>query len=422
MTGEPGYTRMQKAVYIVGLLGLAAQYVLVLLRPAKYQWDFRAYYYAAQLLIDGQNPYDFDALIQLGTASGAHDDNLHAFIYPVHALLWFLPLSELSYHGAYYVYLTLKLTAMVVFLIVAKNWIKRGWWGACTPLFAVLLFGGAIPSDLRTGNVALFEATVVLFGFVLLQRQRLARSTLCIVLASSFKTALAPLMIAPLVTRAHKRWLATISAVSALPLLFLISWLVAPELSRNFLQASGGLIEGLNPRGERGALNASAPRVFADLYYLISANSNLVVIGVCYILWVLVVLASAVHTWRRFDLAHDQSLALMYLLLTYGLLVPRLTQYSYILMIIPCLFALHRARPTLRWAIVGFACIPFFNIRRDLLGIDPLSPATSFALLPLEYSNFVVLIACWCLLTFTSRREPKTEPTPGSMAQLTQAS
>ncbi len=163
-------TRVHKAVYILGVLGLAVQYVIVLARPAKYQWDFRTYFYAAQLLIEGRDPYDLGALMRLSAAYGVHDSNVHPFIYPVHALLWFLPLSELGYHAAYYSYLALKLGVIIAFLVIVRTWIKDRWWRALTPLLALLFFGGAIPSDLRTGNVALFEATLVLTGFVLLQR------------------------------------------------------------------------------------------------------------------------------------------------------------------------------------------------------------------------------------------------------------
>ncbi|HKR52679.1 MAG TPA: glycosyltransferase family 87 protein [Pseudonocardiaceae bacterium] len=378
-------------------------------RPAKYQWDFGTYFYASQLFTKGQDPYDFEALVRLGTSSGAHGDKLNPFIYPVHALLWFLPLGELSYHAAYYVYLALKIAAGIILLIVAREWINGPWWRALTPIFALLMFGGAVPSDLRTGNVALFEATLVLVSFALLQRGRPGAFTFFIVLASSFKTALLPLMTAPLVVRARRRWLATTVAASALPILLLISWFAAPGLSRSFLHASGGLVDGLRPRAPRGALNASSLRILADICYLVGGNANLLATGICYVAWVLVILSLGVYAWYKFDcddrvLVRNEPVALMYLLLTYGLLVPRLTQYSYTIMIIPCMFALCRARRRwLTWAIVCFACVPFYFIRRDLFNVDPLSPAVSFALLPLEYSNFLVLLACWSLMTFAPR-------------------
>jgi hypothetical protein len=421
--------KAQKAVYVLGLLGLAAQCVLVLLRPEKYQWDFRAYFYATQLLRMGQDPYDFDALAKLAESTRDHDGNLLPFIYPPHAFVWFFPLGGLSHGTAYYIYAALKFCALLAFLVMAHSWVKSPWWRAAMPIFALLLFGGAIPADLRSGNVALFETALLFAGFAMLIRGRSGRFAILAVLACSWKAALAPFVATPLLVRKRRPWVQTGAVALVIPALLLLSWLFFPALNKGFLEASGSLVDGLAPRANRAALNASSVRIFADVSYLVRGDTNFVLIGICYAVWAVVVIWFMIRTWRKFDLLRDQRVAIAYLVLTYGLLVPRLPLYSYALMIIPCIFVLEKTRyGRARWIISCFGCMPFFFAAREIFNVDPLSPATSFVVLPLEYSNFLVLVACWSLVSFTassftassltaSQPDPlgMTRPVPGDL-------
>lgn len=401
-----GRSRAQQVVYGIGCVGLAVQMALVLARPGHFQWDFRAYFYAVQLWRGGGNPYDYAALADLQAATGSLDANYLPFLYPPHALLWFLPVGFTPFVVAYYLYAFLKIAAIVGFLVLAARWVCPGWWRALTPLFACLLFGGAIPADLRNGNVALFEAILLFAGFALLLRDRQLRFAALTTLAASWKVVLAPLTLATLFLSGPPRpWRRALATVAILPAVMVAGWLLAPELSRNFVTASELLANGWGPGGERGALNTSALRLLTDVSYLGFGGLRWWFIGPAFALVAAGVLVLSFRAWRRYLAGGDRVAIVALLVLTWGLLVPRLTPYSYALMVIPCLIALQSARP--RWLTVVVpvvGCIPFALVRRKVFGADPLAPAESFLLLPLEYANYLVLLAFWLMLTVPAAR------------------
>lgn len=400
-------TWIQRAVYVAGVGGLLAQFVVVLARPAKYQWDFRAYFFGSRLFLAGHDAYDYSALARVAGAE-LRDDNLLPFIYPPHALLWFLPFALTTFSVAYYLFAATKLVALVTLLVLSARSIPSPWWRAFVPMLALLMFGGAVPADLRTGNIALFETVLLLLAAGVLVRRRIGSFGPLVVLASSWKLVLLPFTLVPLLLLRPRPWLRVVVSLAALPLVVFGWWVIDPAMVSSFLRAGKGLTSGIGDGADRGMVNGSVARVLADISHLVFGRTEFGVVVIGYLLLSSAVILLSARAWRLQCMREDRLRSISYLILVYGLVVPRMPLYSYVLMLVPCIYVLSTARRgSLAVAVAALGCIPFPYILRDVLQLDPKGPPTSVLLLPIEYAGLVVVSICWLLVT-TVPKNPST--------------
>jgi Glycosyltransferase family 87 len=133
----------------------------VALRPTHYRWDFRAYYFGADLAMGGADPYDLQVLGRAMADGGITDGKVMPFIYPPHALLESAPLTLVPFTAAYYLYLFAKIIALIIVVVLGSSWLD-GMWRSCWPLLVALMFSSEVGGDLRSGNVGLLESALVL--------------------------------------------------------------------------------------------------------------------------------------------------------------------------------------------------------------------------------------------------------------------
>jgi hypothetical protein len=390
-------TIIRRVLVTIGYLAITAQVLLVASRPTHYQWDFRAYYYGAYLALAGADPYNLDHLGKAMAEDGLMDGHVVPFIYPPHALLEFAPLTLVSFTAAFYIYLAVKIIALIVVLAVGASWLD-GWWRSSWPLLASIMFSGALGGDLRSGNVGMVEAALVLLAIVALTRKRFGVFGGLITAASSWKLVLIPIDVLAVASRSRSALRGVIPPALVIGTLVLLDRLLRPDLWNNFRETSAGLVQDIQGGSLRGNLNASLLRLLADVSDLAFGRIQPVQVISAYVAISLMVITITIVAIARRPNVTILPIC-MYALLAYGLIVPRLAPYSLVLLLAPVVYVLNKCMRL--WgaaAIAGFACVPFFYVGR-LFGRPDNVPPTSFFILPLEYANFVIIAICWIVMT-----------------------
>ena len=165
----------------------ATVYLLTHISPlikGESQNDFRTYYYSTKAYYEGLDPYDIKSLQKV---SGNDRIDL-PFTYPPHCFIIFKPFTLLSYVPAYYIFLLVKLTAIIALIFIWTRIVKtdkKNWW----VLYVTIVFGyrSAVYRDLNAGNVSTFEQVAIWAGILLMLRGRIVFGGLGIVLSSVFK-------------------------------------------------------------------------------------------------------------------------------------------------------------------------------------------------------------------------------------------
>jgi hypothetical protein len=404
---------LEAGLFVAGVAVLVGMFLRVAARPDYFQWDFAVYYHAALGFLRGQNFYDLPTLRGLMAANHSAPAFQHlSFVYPPITVLWFLPFAALGLGAAFLAYLGLKAVAVVAFVALGRRLVADRWGRAAFPLLTALMLDGALWRDLRAGNVAIFEAAWLLLAFAALRDGRPARFGATLAAATSCKGTLAPLLAVPAFSdkggaRAFARALA---GFAWLPLASLAFALLFPAVSRHYAEVSGGLIVPLL-LADRGRLNSSAFQLFAELSRLFFGEVRPTLIAAPIAVWSVYV---AVTTWRvlrRRALTPPISAALA--VLAYVLLMPRMKDYTYLIAIVPCLWAIEQSTlgRRARLALLVYAMLPYDLILGLIPSVaDPFVP--SFARLPFDFSPLAVCAICWALIT----RSRPAVPGPRTLA------
>ena len=394
---------IRRALSGVGYIAIAAQVILVALRPTHYQWDFRAYYFAADLALAGADPYNPHILGKAIEEAGLTDGKVMPFIYPPHALLEFAPLTLVSFTAAYYIYLAVKIIALLVVVVAGASWLD-GWWRSAWPLLVALMFGGAVGADLRSGNLGLLESALVLLAIVALTRRRPGIFGGLVTAACSWKLALVPIVPLAFASRSRSGLRGVTVPVLIIGTLVMLDRLLRPDLWSKFRNTSSGLFQDLQLGSLRGYLNSSSLRMLSDVSYLIFGRVEpIFIISIYGSVAVLVAIIIIFVIVRRPNVPILP--ICIYGLLAYGLIVPRLTPYSFVLLLAPTVYVLNKCmRPWSAVALAAFSCVPFFYLGR-LTGRSDQEAATSLFLLPLEYFNLMTVGICWAVMTYVLVRK-----------------
>jgi alpha-1,2-mannosyltransferase len=390
---RPGGWPILRALLLAGVVGVACWYVAL---GAAHPWDFETYYYAASAWRAGQDPYLLESLAAIAGKSVSLP-----FLYPPIAILVFLPFTYVPIAAAGFLWLGLKML-----LVPALLWIwRRDFLRPQAPdlLIAVALLGFnlALLWDLRTGNAALLEETLLWIAFAAYVRGRRSAFVCLVAVASIFKLypilflglALVPSGARKGSIRSVAAGLAIFAALLALPVRGQAQWMVA----------LGGTLAGGRPIGD---INPSAlgladwalatggvpPGHAAWLGWVIYA---------VYCVLLLYASGRGLHRARRSGSPREVVLAAILLWL---LLAPRVMVYSYVMAVVPALAVVGARLKSLhaRTAALGFVLLP--GIVRLLPGRAP-EPAGA---LP-----FLFILWAWLLYSSSRRAGPLILP-PGA--------
>lgn len=397
---------IRRVLIILGYLAIAGQVLLVAARPTHYQWDFRAYYFGADVALAGANPYDPSLLGKTMAESGLTDGKVFPFVYPPHAILEFAPLTLVPFMVAYYIYLAIKIIAICVVLVVGASWLD-GWWRTSWPLLVSLMFGGAIGMDLRDGNLGLLESALVLLAIVALTRGRPGIFGGLVAVASSWKLALLPIISLGFAGRSRSALRGVVVPLSVIAAVLVLDRVLRPDLWNGFRETSSGLLQDIQRGPLRGELNSSLLRLLGDVSDLaLGRIEPVIVISTYFAITLMIAMVTILTIARRRNVPLLP--VCVYGLLAYGLVVPRLIPYSLVLLIAPTVYVLNKCiRPWGGAAVAAFSSIPFFYLGR-LAGTPDEVPTRSFFLLPLEYVSWLTIAICWVAITYTFVRKQAT--------------
>ena len=354
------------------------------------QWDFRVFHNAPAVVATGSNPYATDP--DLGYPPGL------TYLYPPLALYVFKPLSLMPFRLASLIWFALKLAALMALLYLwHRNFerLTRSWLA-----IAVLAFGFNAPilKDLTAGNISIFEQLGLWFGFCLLLWNRFYLAGFVIALTAQFK--LIPIVFLGLLLIVEKpQWKPFTAAAALFGLVFLSNYLVAPELTRQYV-ATFSVTDNSN-LDERGAINPSSlafirdladkaarkgvpvSRSVADLAFLVYAGL-LGVAAVAYVRY-----RAAIHVTSPRWLIY-------FACVLFVLAMPRVKDYSYIVLLIPALFA---ARQLLHGALAGMWYLPLLVV----LLVPHVQFGYYYAGIPAWLHAYQPWLLAWCLLYYLIR-------------------
>jgi hypothetical protein len=262
-------------------------------------------------------------------------------------------------------------------------------------LFLVLCFNSTILLDLAAGNIALFESLGLWSAFALVLKGRPYVAGLVIAVVAQFK--LIPVLflgVLPFIGPA-RGWKPLFASGAVFAGLLALNPVLLPEMTGQFLSSFSGN-PNLNEFGQinpstlsflRGIIEFAAtkglplPRLLADIGYLLVVVSLL--IGA---IWL-----ERRHSARLRNV--DQRLLIYLACVLYALAVPRMKDYSYVLLLIP---ALHVVRHAGAQAMVSLVAVMALLPGRStyLPGVDAIVP---------QLHAYLPWFTTWVLLYFLVR-------------------
>jgi hypothetical protein len=302
------------------------------------QWDFRTYYYAAQVHASGGNPYDTDSL-----SRAAGEEIEFPYVYPPVTLYAFRPFLAFGFPAAYLIFLILKLAALglLVWLWIRFLRPERGY-GLLLFVFCFLAFRKTLVRDLNAGNISCFEQVLVwLAAFCLLAGRQVSFSIL-IAGSAIFKLTSGALLGLALIDRTRKSLVSTVAVAVGLVLVNVASYLNDPTLYRGFLANALAL-------DERGKVNPSSLAFIRDAISSVGGGLPARLGGIDYGVYLVVLACLALCTLavaRRVDLRAERRDFLIFCCFVYALAAPRFKDYSYMLLVVPAIYVIREAVST----------------------------------------------------------------------------
>ncbi|MBV9851510.1 MAG: DUF2029 domain-containing protein, partial [Armatimonadetes bacterium] len=218
---------------------------------ARYQWDFKVYYYAARTFAAGGDPYAPSP--QNFTPAG-----YLPFLYPPLTLTLFRLFALPPILPAAALWLGLKLIALAALLTVwSRRFLPLRALSAPTVLFFLLAFNRTLYTDIITGNVTVFEDLALWLGFAALLSGRPWAFCACLILAAQFKIIPIAFLVLLLLVPPRPQWGAFFTGLLGFAALFSLNALLYPGLTRQFFANSLAV-------DHRGSNNPSTLAFFRD--------------------------------------------------------------------------------------------------------------------------------------------------------------
>ena len=352
------------------LIAAASLYI----HPVK-QRDFLGAYTAISAFNQGHDPYGTTSLPPV------EGQEIAPYVYPPYTLYLFRPETWFSLATAARIFLTLKLMAIGGLVYLWHRLFNLNQYHGLFWVLIPLAFSGTLIADIRAGNISTFEELVIWTGFYFYTQRKAAAFGTAIVLAAIFKFT-PILLLGLLATKWRKKELFQ-GAFFGAALIGLIaaSAVIWPDLFTSFLKNARGL------GGEHGENNPSTWALVSDVALWVKIKTGHALpaiipqaIYAALALGVTAVSAKIFSQLRSLDEKKADLWRICLVCLWFALVVPRLKNYSYILLIGPSFYVLASAKwvnpvvplgalltifcyQSLQW--LGSALQPFYTVQRE---------------------------------------------------------
>lgn len=339
MTGAKLQTRSSRIVAFfkttnvqLALILIAWIWTILSIATKDSQWDFKTYYYAAVAHSQDENPYDLEVLSRI-----SHEKITLPFVYPLPTCYFFRPFTLFPYKVAYQLWLWLKIGVAIYLLWLWRT--RFMGWGSL-PLMLLIATGayvGGFYRDLRAGNVTFLEQAALWTGFWWLLEGKPFRFALAIVAAAFFKITLAIFLVAALFTRLKHRTAAFVFGCALVCAYVAGTWASDPQLFDSLMRA------GANIKEYTADFNHSTLAVFHDVGKLffglaIDSERGRTILMAFYLAFGVVVGALTLRNLRHFKNLESRDalfLTICSLCYVYVLMMPRMKNYTFILLMVP---------------------------------------------------------------------------------------
>lgn len=372
----------------------------LLIRTKRLQWDLKVYLLCSRTLASGGDPYASMPVL---------DGVGYQCLYPPIATDLYRPFAAASdawgREAGERLWAALKVLSLFLMLWLWRRWVLRPGPDLPRALFAAVAYGSPFWNDFRAGNASSFEHLVLWGGLAAFVAGKDLMFASLIAVAAQPK--LLPAAFLPLLVAQPKpRWRVLLAgAVLALGL-FVLNEAVHPGLLKGFFRQ---LADPSQPwRYERGPNNCS---VVGFLQHVLEtawrdralASSWAMRLDV---LWAAAVASLTALSLRRIvkDGGGEQDKrrrAMMLFIAAYALVVPRLKDYSFLLLIPPTIAALETDAPlAVRAAIVLFAVLDSTKALAEKIGMGRWNILAG-------YFKLYAAVLVWAVLALHDKHRPQ---------------
>jgi hypothetical protein len=360
--------------------------------------DFWTYYLAARAHSLGLDPYSLEVLNAIAERPRSSTLFEYPFVYPPMAIYVFEPLIHLRFEDASILYLTVKAAMLVgLFAIWSALFLRR--FDPVFLWFGLLAFNSPAYIDMHAGNVSIIEQFLLWAGFAALLARR--HAVFCALTAAAALFKLTPLVFLGLLfvpsLRPKRPFLLAGVTVGLFGLVAAASYLAIPS-------AATGLAQNLNKHFMLvGAMNPTLLSVWEFTRQALENEAGLVLPAwLPYLLYAVAacaVLALSLLAFRAS--AVDGRSAILFACVTYAVLMPRLPDYAYIIVLLPAYVAFSRTTIGASPLLLVLAFIQVAN--QHILG------AKIFYSIVIQYHPLLLALLAWWLLSRALGAERKDD-------------
>lgn len=353
--------------------------------PYVTQWDFKLYLSCAKTMVLGYNPYDEAQIVKAcGYQWGMPCLYPPLMLQAYRPFLWLSPGFE--QYGSQFLWSFLKLLSAAGLVALWRRRFVAIRHELLPLAFFLLAYGSPFVVDVRAGNIAVFEQLLLWTGFAFMLSGRDLLFIACTLLAALAKQTPAAFLIL-LLLRPRPRWGLFLGACAAYLGTLGLNYALSPGLTTAYFEKLTATMSLW--RGESGMINCSTDAVLRSILALVMPGRSPELLGSMFVAGVLAVSGWA-YSRRLAQGGEERPLeVVLFSCVAYALVVPRLKDYSYLLLLAPTFYILEKTDSSrLRWAI--FICA-FINSLKSLglrLGLGE-------AAVLLSYFKWYALFLVW---------------------------